>query len=370
MLLGITEALNRMSIVPTWITTSMPGTWDEIRERYATSARYSVKKIPAHCPKTLTALHTILFNRDVVRICCRNNVDQLINSTNTVQGFENYPKVISYVQFPREVRASSSLQNIHDPQSHLSVYNFRWWIKRLNRLVYSLGKLRKDHLVFCNSEFSRSAFLDWYGSAPTTAPVGVLYPFADDVPQRQQIDSNCRKKVISSLGRFCPYKRQLEQVQLATNMPDWQFNIMGHTSLNGSYYRKVKAETSRNQHGNVNLLPNLPYSEIENQLSQSRFFLHSTTCEPFGLVIVEAILRNCVPIVHDSGGQREIVPFQKLRFSNLMDVPRIADTLDNKPELSNELQEKLQKRSRDKFVKEEFIHRFTEYFLQSNNIDT
>jgi glycosyltransferase involved in cell wall biosynthesis len=45
--------------------------------------------------------------------------------------------------------------------------------------------------------------------------------------------------------------------------------------------------------------------------------------EHFGITVAQAIAHGCVPIVHDSGGQVELVTNPALRFSSRGDLPRI-----------------------------------------------
>jgi glycosyltransferase involved in cell wall biosynthesis len=45
--------------------------------------------------------------------------------------------------------------------------------------------------------------------------------------------------------------------------------------------------------------------------------------EHFGISVAQAIAHGCIPIVHDSGGQVELVTDAALRFRYHGDVPRI-----------------------------------------------
>jgi glycosyltransferase involved in cell wall biosynthesis len=46
------------------------------------------------------------------------------------------------------------------------------------------------------------------------------------------------------------------------------------------------------------------YQEV---LAKSKIYLHLMKGEHFGITVVEAMSAGCVPIVHDSGGPKEIV---------------------------------------------------------------
>ena len=65
---------------------------------------------------------------------------------------------------------------------------------------------------------------------------------------------------------------------------------------------------------NVHLVPDASEEERDKLLSSSTFFLHSLRSEPFGITTVQGIAAGCIPIVHNSGGQIEIVEDELLRY--------------------------------------------------------
>jgi glycosyltransferase involved in cell wall biosynthesis len=76
-------------------------------------------------------------------------------------------------------------------------------------------------------------------------------------------------------------------------------------------------------------LPNASGAQITDALSGARVYLHSKRFEHFGITAIEGIAHGCVPIVHDSGGQREVVPFAELRYQRAADaVERVSAALD------------------------------------------
>ncbi len=66
--------------------------------------------------------------------------------------------------------------------------------------------------------------------------------------------------------------------------------------------------------GNVALVENPSEAEVAGLLVSHEFFVFPAHWEHFGIVTVEAILAGLLPLVHDTGGQREIVPDESLRF--------------------------------------------------------
>jgi glycosyltransferase involved in cell wall biosynthesis len=59
----------------------------------------------------------------------------------------------------------------------------------------------------------------------------------------------------------------------------------------------------------------------EEVLGSSRFYLHAKQFEHFGIALVEALALGCIPFVHNSGGQVEIVTPEILRYTSGDELP-------------------------------------------------
>ncbi len=132
--------------------------------------------------------------------------------------------------------------------------------------------------------------------------------------------SNTEREGIITLGRFSPEKKQLEQIRIAESLRGVgvtsPVNIVGavSSSLNYHLYAQLRNEAEKRGVSNVNFHPNMPQKDVISLAHSSKVFLHTMVNEHFGIATVEAIAAGCVPIVHDSGGSREIVPIEELRF--------------------------------------------------------
>jgi len=75
--------------------------------------------------------------------------------------------------------------------------------------------------------------------------------------------------------------------------------------------------------------------------------------EPFGITTVQAIASGCIPVVHNSGGQKEIVPLEKLRFNDKYNAIDIIKNFNHNEEFKiiKSLQEHIQKYSPKVFEK-------------------
>ena len=67
---------------------------------------------------------------------------------------------------------------------------------------------------------------------------------------------------------------------------------------------------------NVRVVGNPSEAEVATLLTSHEIFVFPVPWEHFGIVTVEAIQAGLLPLVHDSGGQKEIVPIDSLRFAN------------------------------------------------------
>jgi len=89
--------------------------------------------------------------------------------------------------------------------------------------------------------------------------------------------------------------------------------------------KKIKLDSVQN----ITLLPNANFNQLKQVLCSSLIFLHTTIEEHFGLSTVEAVAAGCLPLVHNSGGQQEVVRFKEFRFNELDNaVEKLENMLD------------------------------------------
>jgi glycosyltransferase involved in cell wall biosynthesis len=139
---------------------------------------------------------------------------------------------------------------------------------------------------------------------------------------REHISSGAGRKTydVISVGTFAPQKGQFEQLQIAERLRHLRFALAGSV-WNRRYFRRCMEYKQSRALDHVDLYPNLERGRLEDLLSQSRVFLHYKRQEGFGITTVEGIARGCIPVVADSGGQREVVPLPELRFRSDEEIP-------------------------------------------------
>jgi glycosyltransferase involved in cell wall biosynthesis len=181
------------------------------------------------------------------------------------------------------------------------------------------------------TQFTRDALCESYPYLHQDMPL--VYPGVETAQFDCQDTWVERQRAIVSVGRFSPAKRQLEQIKLARTMTDTPFHIVGFVNdAHRPYYDECVAYIKQHHVDNVHLHPGAAFEEMVGLLQKSRYFLHTLINEPFGLTAVHAIAAGCIPIVHDSGGQRETVMKPELRYQTLEDIPGMIgkfEQLDN-----------------------------------------
>jgi glycosyltransferase involved in cell wall biosynthesis len=102
----------------------------------------------------------------------------------------------------------------------------------------------------------------------------------------------------------------------------------------------------------VGLIPNISQPYFKKLLKKSKYFIHTRKNEHFGISIAEAIAAGCIPLVHNSGGQKEIVPLDELRFDSIDEAIEKFKTISDSDEdkYRNYLQNHILQFSQEKFA--------------------
>ena len=109
--------------------------------------------------------------------------------------------------------------------------------------------------------------------------------------------------MVITIGRLVPEKRLSLFVDLARMVPRTRFVAIGSLSdMISTYFERVRQGAP----GNVSFVLS-PLRKVKDVLGRAMAYVHCAENEHFGITIVEAMAAGCVPIVHDSGGPREIV---------------------------------------------------------------
>jgi len=179
-------------------------------------------------------------------------------------------------------------------------------------VAFGCSKLStQNHVFIANSEFTKKRMFEVWRIK--SSQIEVIYPPTVELKDITPKEVREKIKRVISLGSFIPDKRQLDQITIARNFPHLEFCLVGKIA-SPSYFKQCQRELKKFAVHNVVLLSSLISEKVREKLRAADVFLHTKEDEHFGISTVEAIASGCIPLVHDSGGQREIVPIPELRF--------------------------------------------------------
>jgi len=335
-ILAIVEVLNSFGITPDLLTFHSQISESEIRSHYGKKITCDVREIFVN-PRIPYEWNILLFN--TLLSLYKREYELFINSSNSSLFLPKDIPLISYIHYPRKDRVLSGMKSINFPDGKMkSWFDIEDLSRILVRPFYYLERLnRPQETLIANSRFTRRKTLQHYPLS--RQEVRVIYPPVRLAQGTSVSASGKEEKSVVTLGRFSAVKRQLEQIQVASELEDFTFYLVGFVKPGSGYYQRCQALINEDNIGNVHLVPNAAYDEMAAILRKARFFLHSNRNEPFGITTVQAIAHGCIPVVHDSGGQKEIVPNPELRYSDVEEAVEIFKRLSQQD--NRELQELL-----------------------------
>jgi len=333
----LVELLNRRGIVPTILTFSGPADAADFRSIARSELELDLVTLP---PTRIHLGH--VYNQLRLPFLVRDRLEafDIVFACDTgVYGYPGPLELIRFVCFP--------IEQVPRYEERYRRLPYRVWGMGLGLVQRRLRRRSSFHGTWIAiSEFTREAMLETYPLSRDQ--IAVLYPPAST---DHVVPSMARERAVVSLARFNEDKHQLEQIELARSFPDIPFYLAGSTRFSGYYERCREAAAALE---NVELLPNIDSHRVETLLQRAKVFLHTKRYEHFGMSTVEAVTRGCIPVVHDSGGQREVVPFPELRFATLEEASKLlARALDGQfDHLLPELQAHVRRFGADEFCRQ------------------
>jgi len=168
---------------------------------------------------------------------------------------------------------------------------YYWPIRKFYR-----RKLDAVDFFIANSNFTKEVIQERWGKKAV-----VIYP---PCSTSAFCSSNRKEDKVVSIGRILPEKRFELLFEAARKLPHVKFEIIGGlTEEYVGYYRKLFSSKPKN----VSLVADAPFKILREELASSKVYMHCMKNEHFGISIVEAMASGCIPIVHNSGGAKEIV---------------------------------------------------------------
>ena len=204
-----------------------------------------------------------------------------------------------------------------------------WFLDRVQKCIYRalirpLSPAYEVHVgskCYINSNFT--AGLLWEAHRER---MPVLYPPIMAATSPTPFVSGEPRDSVLFFSRIVDYKRPDLVIDLARNHPETRFVVAGAVAKNRQAYFDGLVDSAAGL-SNVVFLPNVPLSELETEFARARIYIFPARDEHFGMTTAEAIARGICPFVHDSGGQRELVCEDRLRFDYVNLSERFSDLI-------------------------------------------
>ena len=224
-------------------------------------------------------------------------------------------------------------------------------------MVDMLSRFGRDNrkLVIYNSTFT----MDKFRVVKKNGLERVLLPgILKNVPQLDYGDK--KEQIVITISRISPEKN-LESLENILRGIECRHFIIGYCS-DFKYLNYLRSLLP-----NSKIIPNGTEEEKYNLLKKARILIHPSINEPAGMVYMEAMSYGVIPIAHDSGGTREIVP-ETYRYKNSEEANlKIKLYLNDYDEnLLSSLQELSKKFTEDSF-KRNLLSIMEEYFTVEKN---
>ena len=233
----------------------------------------------------------------------------------------------------------------------LPIRSFRWAYRRWLRQHLPTYEFHRDSHYVINSQFTARLFEEAHG-----VQLQIIYPPIDLSGRSFDPNDLPRRDTVTFFSRFVPSKRPEMVLELSALYPEDRFMMMGGVkSTNRDYFEGLRDKARRSGLRNVEFIGNPSDRQVREELARTLFFVFPAVNEHFGMATAEAIGSGALPFVHDSGGQREIVPDLRLRFTDDNFFERFS-TLRQLPQedlmaMRKSLRENVERFSEEAFIK-------------------
>ncbi len=239
----------------------------------------------------------------------QGSYDLVINSNDTLYGLNSKANYLHYIHYPTP--AAGHVYRYETSLPRRIYGGIMVWLLR-----HSGGPVRGGR-IYTNGQYSREAIHAAF-DVPQSE-INIIYPPSYD---DNLVTEATRVQRCVSAGSILPEKNQLQQLEIARQLPELEFWIMGAIG-SPRYYAACQEYIAQHNLKNVHLKPNMPFKELQAALDSALIFIHSMKNEPFGISTVQALAAGCLPVVHDAAGQREIVTEPQYRYESTEDAVAI-----------------------------------------------
>lgn len=321
----LVHALNRLGIVPD-VYSSDPVEPSEVSRIFGVDVSYNVKRVCAPHLKMFGLYRRALISYLTPKL---DHYDVVYNTTGVlIPILVPESRYVLYVYNPTFNRDGDFIEQTVGVEKYrrglwsLYINPFRWFIRKGIR-----GLARPNVTICAVSNFTRDKVRRYWGLNAVT-----VYPPVD-TEKFSSVWDNVKREGVILIGRYTPEKRHHELVEVAKKMRDVTFRLVG--TANTPHYRQyldfVRSLVERYDLKNVEIHVNVPFKKLVELLGESKILVHALRYEDFGLTPAEGVCGGVVPLVHDSGGLREVVPFPEWRFSDTEEMALMINALSKVP---------------------------------------
>jgi len=302
----LVKAFNNLGVVPRIFTFSTEVEIAKFENTFNISPSLSFQLCR---PVRLKLRRGTTFQAPLLNLATRRELktyDLVVTSNSCPHWLPEGPHYVHYVHHPPEAEL------IYGKRYHRPLWKP---YAAIALTLYKCSKIPTKFSIFlANSGFTKRRMLAVWRLPPSQ--VKVVYPPTVELQDiKPRLMRNKVQRVVT-VGSFLADKEQLLQILIAKDFPHLEFHLIGKVA-SITYFKKCQRIQKRYNICNVKLLPSLSNSAVRSELLAADIFLHTRMDEHFGISTVEAIAYGCIPLVHDSGGQREVVPIPELRFRTM-----------------------------------------------------
>lgn len=236
---------------------------------------------------------------------------------------------------------------------------FRWVYKTLLWNARPVYEFHDGANYVINSQYTSGLFEEEHGIR-----LPVVYPPIDISGRDYGFDDLNQRDTLTFFSRFIDYKRPEMVMELACRYIDMRCVMMGGVPQHRrGYFQSLQEQAIEMGRPDIEFLANPSHTRVNQELRRTKFFVFPAVNEHFGMTTVEAIACGAIPYVHDSGGQKEIVPDTRLRFSDAEFINKFDELVHTSETelltIRRELAKNIQKYSEENFITQmlSFINR-------------
>jgi glycosyltransferase involved in cell wall biosynthesis len=116
----------------------------------------------------------------------------------------------------------------------------------------------------------------------------------------------------------------------------------------------------------VKILVDVKREQLRSILLSSKVYFHPKVGEHFGISIIEGMASGCIPIVHNSGGPKELVPSNQ-RFNDMAEAAELVGRIiDNWSPVQSRIFFKLAEPFSENNFSKQFVSIFDKYLRESS----